>query len=113
MLSLGTKQGQGVFSQSITKHPGTCRKVHYTVFYTAITGNRQPLSRKRRKGMGKHSPLNIQSAQLKKALIWMAEMIQEQPQKDRQCIVDEAELRFDLNPLECEFLNKHFTDTAP
>lgn len=63
--------------------------------------------------MGEHSPLNIQSAQLKKALIWMAEMIQEQPHKKRQHIVDEAELRFDLNPLECEFLNKHFTINHP
>lgn len=63
--------------------------------------------------MGEHSPLNIHSTQFKKALIWMAEMIQEQPQKGRHRIIDEAELRFDLTPLECEFLNKHFTIIEP
>jgi hypothetical protein len=59
--------------------------------------------------MGEHSPLNVHSAQLKKALVWMAEAIQEQPHRQRRHIVQEAELRFDLTPLECEFLNKHFT----
>ncbi len=59
--------------------------------------------------MAEHSPLNIQSAKLKKAIVWMAEIIQDQPQKERCSILQEAELRFDLTPLECEFLNKHFT----
>ncbi|MGD9950536.1 MAG: hypothetical protein AB7U29_18955 [Desulfobulbus sp.] len=59
--------------------------------------------------MSEHSSLTSQSAKLKNAIIWMAEILQEQPQKTRHLIVQEAELRFDLTPLECDFLDKHFT----
>ncbi|MDD2464733.1 MAG: hypothetical protein PHI97_12120 [Desulfobulbus sp.] len=61
--------------------------------------------------MSEHSPLTSQSAKLKNAIVWMAETLQCQPQKKRHLIVQEAELRFDLTPLECEFLDKHFTAT--
>ncbi len=62
--------------------------------------------------MSEHSPLNTQSAKMKKAIVWMAESIQNQPLKERALIVREAELRFDLTPLECVFLEKHFCSTA-
>ena len=60
--------------------------------------------------MGDHSPLNSQSAKMKKAILWMAEMLRDQPEKQRHRIIAEAELRFDLTPLECAFLDSHFSD---
>lgn len=46
---------------------------------------------------------------LKKALIALSEMTDQFPDKTRQQLLCELELQFDLSPLECEFLNKHFT----
>lgn len=59
--------------------------------------------------MSKQAPLQSHADKLKKALAWMAETLQEQPHKKRQSVLQEAELRFDLTPLECEFLDKHFS----
>lgn len=59
--------------------------------------------------MSEQSPLTIQSAKLKKAIVWMAEALCDTPDKTRHLIVEEAQLRFDLTPRECEFLNKYFT----
>jgi hypothetical protein len=55
------------------------------------------------------SPLDNKSAKLKKALTWMAEMVRDHPQKQRITILQEAQLRFDLTPTECEFLDRHFS----
>lgn len=60
--------------------------------------------------MGEQSPLNSQSAKMKKAILWMAEALRDQPEKQRHRIIQEAELRFDLTPLECAFLDSHFSD---
>jgi hypothetical protein len=58
--------------------------------------------------MSQQSPLDNKSVKLKKALTWMAEMVRDHPEKKRLTILQEAELRFDLTPMECEFLDKHF-----
>lgn len=58
----------------------------------------------------KHVP-NL-SANLKKAVCWISEVVQEHPEKRRNEIMKEAELRFDLSPLECEFLNKNFSELS-
>jgi len=47
---------------------------------------------------------------MKKVLCWVSEVLQDNPAKKRKDVFLEAEIRFDLSPLECEFLNKHFTD---
>ena len=49
---------------------------------------------------------------MKKAIRWISDTLLEHPEKKRSQIVREAELRFDLTPLECEFLNKNFNDLA-
>jgi hypothetical protein len=73
-----------------------------------IPGNKQPLSKKNKETpMSEHSPLNVKSAKLKKALVWMTETLAEHPEKTRRAILQQAELRFDLTPIECEFLDKH------
>ncbi|GAB4338446.1 MAG: hypothetical protein Kow0089_10430 [Desulfobulbaceae bacterium] len=48
------------------------------------------------------------SAGLKKAVCWIGETVREHPQRSRDAILAEAELRFDLTPRECEFLNANF-----
>ena len=58
--------------------------------------------------MSDQAPLNHKSANLKKALVWMAETLHDHPEKQRPVILQEAELRFDLTPLECDFLERHF-----
>lgn len=49
------------------------------------------------------------SEKLRKAISWISEETLANPGKKRSKILKEAELRFDLNPLECEFLDKKFS----
>jgi hypothetical protein len=58
--------------------------------------------------MSQNTPTQTKSAKLKKALAWMAETLEAHPGKRRITILQEAELRFDLTPAECEFIDKHF-----
>jgi len=58
--------------------------------------------------MSDQTPLHPKSTNLKKALLWMAETLQANPEKQRRTVLQEAELRFDLTPLECAFLDQHF-----
>ena len=46
---------------------------------------------------------------IRKAVKWISEVCKEYPKKGRKKIILEAELRFDLSPMECEFLYKNFT----
>lgn len=50
------------------------------------------------------------SANLKKAVRWISETVQDHPGKKRKTVIREAGIRFDLTPRECEFLNKKFTE---
>lgn len=58
--------------------------------------------------MGDTQYVKGMSANLKKAVCWISELVQEHPEKSRNDIIKEAELRFDLNPRECDFLDKNF-----
>ena len=58
------------------------------------------------------TPLQTQSANLKKAICWLSEVTKQHPEKKRNIVLSEAELRFDLTPAECEFLNKNFKDVV-
>ena len=60
--------------------------------------------------MGDTNSIQGFSSNLKKAVCWISETVQEHPEKFRGDIIKEAELRFDLTPRECEFLNTKFTD---
>ncbi|MFC1826405.1 hypothetical protein ACFLZQ_00530 [Thermodesulfobacteriota bacterium] len=46
------------------------------------------------------------SDKMKKTLCWISEMIKEHPEKNRQQIISEAEMRFDLSPKECDFIDR-------
>ena len=43
---------------------------------------------------------------MKKTLVWISEMLQAHPDKSRQQIISEAEIRFDLSPKECDFIDR-------
>ena len=43
---------------------------------------------------------------MKKTLCWISETIKEHPEKNRQQIISEAEIRFDLSPKECDFIDR-------
>lgn len=45
---------------------------------------------------------------LRKAVKWLSNMVKEHPEKSRREIILDAEVRFDLSPKECEFLQKRF-----
>jgi len=49
---------------------------------------------------------------MKKALRWISEMLKAHPKKSRQQIISEAEIRFDLSPKECDFVDRKLRDDA-
>lgn len=49
---------------------------------------------------------------MKKAIRWMSDTLLTHPDKNRREVIREAEIRFDLSPVECEFLDKNFDDQA-
>jgi len=49
---------------------------------------------------------------LKKTILWISEMVQSHPEKNRRQIISEAEIRFDLSPKECDFLQRKFMQAA-
>jgi len=63
--------------------------------------------------MGCDSRLPTGSDKMKKALRWMSEEMLTSPQKKRGAVIKEAEIRFDLSPVECEFLSKNFGESTP
>jgi len=50
------------------------------------------------------------STNLQKAVLWIAEVVLETPEKDRQSVIKEAQVRFDLTPAECTFLTEKFAE---
>ena len=48
------------------------------------------------------------STSLQKAVAWIGETLRQHPDRQRGKAIAEAELRFDLTPLECEFLHRQF-----
>ena len=49
----------------------------------------------------------VGEAPLKQAIKWIDEQIHEDPSADRMKLVDEASRRFDLTPLDTDFLYRH------
>jgi hypothetical protein len=62
--------------------------------------------------MGCSSRLPTGSDKVKKAIYWMSEELLSNPQKKRETVIREAEIRFDLSPADCEFLSKNFGESA-
>lgn len=49
-------------------------------------------------------------APIKQAIRWLDEQLREQPSADRLKLVDEASRRFDLTPLDADFLIRHLAE---
>ena len=49
---------------------------------------------------------------MKKTLCWISEMLKTHPEKKRQQIISEAEIRFDLSPKECDFIDRKLRNEA-
>jgi hypothetical protein len=49
-------------------------------------------------------------APIKQAIAWMDEQFHERPETDRLKLVDEASRRFDLSPLDVDFLMRHLAE---
>lgn len=58
--------------------------------------------------MAKTETIQPAGSRLKKALQWVSDNSLEEPARNREDILREAESRFDLSPAECEFLNNNF-----
>lgn len=59
--------------------------------------------------MSNSSPLNPPSDKVKKALVWLSEALEKNPEAPRITLLREAEIRFDLSPADCVFLDKNFS----
>ncbi|HTY76330.1 MAG TPA: hypothetical protein VMI34_00800 [Candidatus Bathyarchaeia archaeon] len=51
-------------------------------------------------------------APIKQAMAWIEEKLREQPGANRVRLVDEASRRFDLTPLDADFLFRHVSEQA-
>jgi hypothetical protein len=52
-------------------------------------------------------------APIKQAVKWIDDQLQDTPGADRVQLVDEASRRFDLSPLDADFLFRHLAERAP
>ena len=52
-------------------------------------------------------------APIKQAVKWIEERLQDDPARDRIKLVDEASRRFDLSPLDADFLLRHLAERTP
>ncbi len=51
-------------------------------------------------------------APIKQAVTWIDDQLRDNPAADRVTLVDEASRRFDLTPLDADFLFRHLAERA-
>ena len=49
---------------------------------------------------------------MRRVVLWISETVQTYPQKNRLDILREAEIKFDLSPRECEFIETKLNEAA-
>lgn len=49
-----------------------------------------------------------QGDRIRKAIKWLGAAVLTQPDKSRRQLLEQAEIRFNLTPRECEFMNHNF-----
>ena len=59
--------------------------------------------------MSQQSSSPLAKDKLKKAVQAFSELVDQFPQKSRHELLHKIQLKFDLSPLECDFLDKHFS----
>jgi hypothetical protein len=53
-------------------------------------------------------PTQAPGDKMKKAITMFSELLEKHPEKSRLSLLQKVEMKFDLSPKECEFLNNHF-----
>lgn len=56
------------------------------------------------------SVMHVPGDKLKKALTLLTELSEQYPEKTRRELLCQVEMKLDLSPLECDFLNKNFAE---
>jgi hypothetical protein len=51
-------------------------------------------------------------APIKQAVEWIDDQLHDNPEADRMKLIDEASRRFDLSPLDTDFLTRHLAEQA-
>ncbi len=54
----------------------------------------------------------VGEAPIKQAVKWIDEQLHDHPDADRMKLVDEASRRFDLSPLDADFLVRHLAERS-
>ena len=49
---------------------------------------------------------------MRRVVLWISETVQANPQKNRLDILREAEIKFDLSPRECEFVESKLNEAG-
>ena len=57
--------------------------------------------------------MSVGEAPIKQAVKWIDEQLADDPKADRMRLIDEAGRRFDLTPLDSEFLLRHLAQRKP
>jgi len=57
--------------------------------------------------------MSIGESPIKAAVKWIDEQLHDRPGADRLTLVDEASRRFDLTPLDADFLVRHLAQREP
>jgi hypothetical protein len=57
--------------------------------------------------------MSVGEAPIKQAVKWIDEQLRDNPKADRTRLIDEAGRRFDLTPLDSEFLLRHLSGRKP
>lgn len=60
--------------------------------------------------MSTQRPTQCPGDKKKQALAELGELLKKFPEKSRKELLEQVELKYDLTPKECEFLNKNFQD---
>jgi hypothetical protein len=61
--------------------------------------------------MSSHHPTQSAGDKTKQALAELCHLLNKHPEKSRQTLLQQVEIKFDLTPKECEFLNRNFQNT--
>ncbi len=56
-------------------------------------------------------PTQVPGDKLKKAITLFSELLENHPEKTRSTLMQEVQMKLDLSPMDCEFLNKHFAQS--
>jgi hypothetical protein len=54
--------------------------------------------------------MSLGETPLRQAIKWIDEQLRERPQGDRTALIDEASRRFDLSPLDADFVYRHLVE---